>query len=310
LSHGRGIALVDPLAGLPLGPLFDLLQHRELILHGADYDLRLLGRTFRFVPACIFDTMLAARLLGDSQFGLGHLVAKHLNVTLEKGPQTADWARRPLTERMETYARNDVRYLQPLADILRAQLKQTGRLEWLRESCARLVGECAQTTPRDPDLVWRLPGSDRLGRPALAVLRELWRWREKEAIRRNRPPFFVLSHDALVALADTAARAQPVEPLFPRRFPPHARLQVLGVIAHGLALQASRQPLPRRPVRHRVTEAEKRRAAALKQRRDHRARELGIDPTLIASRATLLTLARDGTEPDRVLLGWQRALLT
>ena len=86
-------------------------------MHGADYDLRLLRKHHEFVPSAIFDTMLAARLLGLRQFSLSHLVQNYLGVKLEKGPQKANWAMRPLTERMERYARNDTRYLKPLSDL-------------------------------------------------------------------------------------------------------------------------------------------------------------------------------------------------
>src|SRR2546426_9262389 len=110
--------LIDPLAALDLSRLFVALRGHELILHGADYDLRLLRRTCGFVPRNIFDTMLAARLLGFAEFSLTRLVNRLLGIHLEKGPQTADWARRPLTERMIAYALNDVRYLKPTADSL------------------------------------------------------------------------------------------------------------------------------------------------------------------------------------------------
>jgi ribonuclease D len=106
ISTLSGDRLVDPLARLDLNPLLDALTGHELIMHGADYDLRLLRKHHEFVPSAIFDTMLAARLLGLRQFGLSHLVEKFLGVKLEKGPQKADWAVRPLTERMERYARN------------------------------------------------------------------------------------------------------------------------------------------------------------------------------------------------------------
>src|SRR5258708_13294972 len=97
-------------------------------MHGADYDLRLLLKHHEFVPSAIFDTMLAARLLGLRQFGLSHLVELLLGVKLEKGAQKANWALRPLTERMERYARNDTHYLKPLSDRLKTDLNANGRL--------------------------------------------------------------------------------------------------------------------------------------------------------------------------------------
>src|SRR5579862_604340 len=104
ISLRESDVLIDPLAGMDLQPLLALLQGKELILHGADYDLRLLFRTFQFVPNLVFDTMWAARLLGYPEFGLRDLVRHHLGVALEKGPQKMNWARRPLPERMANYA--------------------------------------------------------------------------------------------------------------------------------------------------------------------------------------------------------------
>src|ERR1019366_7746605 len=98
------------------------LTAHELIFHAGDYDLRLLLKHPEFTPSGIFDTMLAARLLGEKQFGLGALVEKFLGVKLDKGPQKADWAQRPLTPRMEVYARNDTHYLKTLEEKLRVEL--------------------------------------------------------------------------------------------------------------------------------------------------------------------------------------------
>lgn len=301
--------LIDPLRLRDLASVWAALRGRELILHGADYDLRLLHRSFGFVPDQVFDTMLAARLLGYTQFGLTHLVARHLGITLEKGPQTMNWARRPLTDRMLAYARNDTRYLKPLADVLKAGLKEKGRLDWQREMCQRLTAECAQLREQDPDTVWRVKGSDRLDRNALAVLRELWHWREREAVKANKPPYFVLSHEALVALAVAASKSQPLEPLMPRFLPSQRRSHLLAAVATGLAVPAEKKPhLPRR-THYRASEAEQDRFDELKQRRDRRAAELEIDSTLIASRAMLLALARDKNASELELMSWQRDLL-
>src|SRR5580658_800414 len=144
ISTVAGDRLVDPLSGINIDPLLEALDAHVLIMHGADYDLRLLRKHHEFTPSAIFDTMLAARLLGERQFGLSHLAEKYLGVMLDKGSQKADWARRPLTEKMETYARNDTHHLKPLADRLKAELTAKNRLAWHQESCSRLIAECAQ----------------------------------------------------------------------------------------------------------------------------------------------------------------------
>ncbi|MXY15427.1 MAG: ribonuclease D, partial [Acidobacteria bacterium] len=110
--------LVDPLAGLDLSPLLDSLSHTEMVMHGADFDLRMLYRLGLGAPSRVFDTMIAARLTGAARFGYSALVAEHFGVTLPKGLQTANWARRPLPANLARYARNDTHYLLRLAESL------------------------------------------------------------------------------------------------------------------------------------------------------------------------------------------------
>lgn len=301
--------LVDPLATINLRPLFDALLKRELIFHAADYDLRLLRKHHNFVPTLIFDTMLAARLLGERQFGLGSLVEKFLGVTLDKGPQKADWAQRPLTERMENYARNDTHYLRPLEDRLRAELIAKNRLAWHQESCARLVAECEQAPVVDEDDVWRIKGSSKLPRHALAVLRDLWHWREREAVAANRPPFFILAHETLVLISVAISIHQPFEQLIPPRMNPRRRESLMHAISHARTIPAAKFPEIIRHRSQRPSEAEFRRFRELEKIRDRRAHELGIDPTLIAPKSILGNLANDFDRHSVELMKWQRELL-
>jgi ribonuclease D len=309
ISTVSGDRLIDPLARVNLDPLLDALSGHELIMHGADYDLRLLRTHHEFVPGAIFDTMLAARLLGVRQFGLSHLVEHYLEVKLEKGAQKANWAIRPLTPRMEVYARNDTHYLKPLSDRLKSELDARGRLAWQQESCARLIADSTRQRPADTDAVWRVKGSHLLERPALAILRELWRWRESEAVAANKPPFFVMSHQALVDVAAAAAASQPVERFLPRHFSDRRRGGLAKAVAHGLGLSSDRHPKILRNISRRPSEGEKRRFVELQQHRDAHAAELGIDPTLIASRGMLSDLAHDWDKHQGELMNWQRPLL-
>jgi len=310
ISTHSGDRLVDPLAGIDLGALLDALSEHALIMHGADYDLRLLRKHHEFVPNDVFDTMLAARLLGVRQFGLSHLAQTYLGVKLEKGPQKANWALRPLTERMERYARNDTRYLKGLADKLTQELEAKRRLAWHKEACTRLIADCARNHPADLDVVWRVRGSHLLGRPALAILRELWHWREKEALAANKPPFFIMSHGSLVEIAAAAATKRAVDGLLPKHLSERRRGGVLKGIARGLGVSPEEHPRILKPMGRRPSEAERRRFIELQRRRDTRAVELGIDATLIASRGVLSDLAHDWDKHAAELMSWQRELLT
>ncbi|HVV74194.1 MAG TPA: HRDC domain-containing protein [Verrucomicrobiae bacterium] len=309
ISTHAGDRLVDPLAGFDLAPLLEALTAHELIMHGADYDLRLLRKHHEFVPKAIFDTMLAARLLGMRQFGLSHLTETCLGVKLEKGPQKANWAMRPLTERMERYARNDTHYLKPLADKLRQDLTLKGRLGWHQEACAHLVADCMEEKIVDSDAVWRVKGSHLLGRPGLAVLRELWHWRETEAKAANKPPFFVVSHETLVEIAAAAATHRPVDQLLPKRFSERRRAGVLQAVNRGLDAAPDQHPKILRSTGRRPSDAERRRYLELQKKRDQRAAELDLDPTLIASRGALSDLAHDWDKHSADLMKWQFELL-
>lgn len=301
-------ALIDPLARLDVTPVLKVFHDHELIMHGSDYDLRLLKKTFDFTPTRIFDTMLAARLLGCKQLGLQSLVHHYLGVTLEKGPQKADWARRPLTQRMADYARNDTRFLKPLADMLTAELKEKGRLDWHKETCARFIEDCAVMPTSNPDLDWRVKGTHLLGPRELAVVREIWLWRETEAVEANRPPFFVMMPETMVELAQTAVEGKPIHDVIPRRFSPRRREGVEQAVQRGLEVKDKPQPL--RHQSQRLTDAQARRYKEFERRRNRIASDLNLDPSLLASRAMLLELARRGDDAARdSLMKWQREIL-
>ena len=174
--------LVDPLAGLELRPLLDALAEKPLIFHGADYDVRMLKQSFAMRPrAEIFDTMLAAQLLGQKQIGLAALVEHYFGVTLSKAGQKSDWSRRPLPENLLEYAALDVRHLHEIVRLQSAELEALGRTGWHTESCLQMARCAVRATRRDPDLAWRIKGSHKLEGRRLALLNKVWRWRDREA---------------------------------------------------------------------------------------------------------------------------------
>ncbi len=309
ISTTAGDRLVDPLAGIDLTPFLAALAGRELIFHAADYDLRLLRKHHEFTPAVIFDTMLASRLLGEKQFGLGSLAEKFLGVKMDKGSQKADWARRPLTEKMEAYARNDTHHLKPLEKMLKAGLQAKGRLAWHQESCARLIAECSRPVVVDGDAVWRIKGSAFLERGALAVLRELWHWREREALAACRPPFFVLAHEKLVEISVAVSEQKPFADLIPPKMHPCRKENLLAAIRVAQALPPDQFPQVIKHRSQRPSEAEFRRFRELEKIRDRHAHELQLDPTLIAPKSVLGDLARDWDKHAPELMNWQRELL-
>ena len=146
----------------------------------------------------IFDTMLAARLIGRREFSYAALVKAEFAVELTKGSQKANWARRPLTPAMASYAQNDTRYLLTIADRLEGTLHQLGRWSWFEQSCARALAQAAVERERDVEDAWRINGSGILRGRAAATLRELWHWREGEARIVDRPTFHILRNEDLL----------------------------------------------------------------------------------------------------------------
>ena len=299
--------LVDPLAELDLSPLLDALSRTEIVLHGADFDLRMLYRLGLDAPGKIFDTMIAARLTGVTQFGYSALVAEHFGATLPKGSQKANWARRPLPPKIAQYARNDTHFLLPLAELLERRLEVLGRLTWLEQSCRRAVAAARVVRQRDPLTEWRVRGSNTLGPRASAVLRALWHWREDEARTVDRPPFHILSNEHLVDAARCFDRAETVSP---RGIRGVRRARFERAADDALKLDRSEWPGRVPPkTRKRLTKHQDKCVAALKQRRDRAAAELAIDVDLIAPRAALERIAAEGDDGVDVLLPWQQQLL-
>jgi len=307
ISHSGGDVLVDPLSRAALAPLLEHLAARSLILHGADFDLRLLRRTRGFIASEVYDTAIAAQLLGRPRHGLRDLVRELLGVELQKGSQRADWARRPLSPQMLAYAVNDTRHLSPLRDALDAELQARGRVEWHRETCARLVATCVPSAP-DPERAWRIKGSAVLDPRGLAALRELWKWREAQALRRDRPPYFVLSHEIVLEIAGKAARGDlELPPVVKAR----DRGEIAEALAHALAVPAEDLPARESPGRApRVANEVLRRMDAIRERRDQRAADLEIDPSLIATKSDIAAMAEDQDRGLAALMTWQRALMT
>ena len=298
--------IVDPLAELDLAPLCAVLAQKEIVLHGADYDLRLLRRSLNFAACKIFDTVIAARLLGIGEFSLAALVERFFGVKLAKGSQKANWARRPLPERMVEYAMNDTHYLLPLADRLESQLREQDRLAWLGQSCERAIEQAAAERVRDVDEAWRIRGSGALRGSAAAVLRALWQWREKEAEAVDRPPFHILQNDELLRAAESFASGSVPDY---RYFLPRRRRAFRDAAQSALQLPEDEWPVSRRRFGTRPSAEVVRRSEELRHRRDRAARELELEPTFVAPRATLEAIAADQTRASALLVPWQQQLL-
>ena len=306
LGFGGHDYLIDPLSGVDLTPLMKELAPKEIVLQGADFDLRLLRRSLNFVPARIFDTVVAARVLGIREFSLAALVNRFFGVVLPKGSQKANWAQRPLPRHMADYAMNDTRYLLPLAEKLESDLRERDRLEWFRQSCQRALEQSSIQRVRDEEEAWRIAGSGKLDPRTCAILRELWQWREKEAQAADRPAFHVLQNNLLIEAARSFAGGQ--VPDF-RHFSTRRRHAFLEAANRGLDLPESAWPVRVRRKGPRPTPQTEKVAEELRRRRDAVADAHGLEPSFIAPRGALDAVAADESRVTTLLAPWQRNLL-
>jgi ribonuclease D len=295
VTHDSRHFLVDPLGDFPLDELWPPTSRHTWILHGADFDLRMLRRAGAPEPQAVFDTMLAAQLLGLKAFGYGALVEKFCGVTLNKTSQKADWSRRPLSAAMIEYAVQDTEYLEPIAEMLGAQLDEKKRREWHEQSCARVVEASRLLREEDPETEWRLSGSALLSPQALAIVKELYYWREKEAEMVDLPVFKVLHTELLLDLAAWSAENPRVSPMgaprWPQRMSPARAERLIGAIDRGReAPPIPRPPRGERPPRDKEAEV---RMEKLRVHRDAIAADLAMDPTVIAAKSILQDIARN-----------------
>lgn len=313
IRAGANEYLVDPLAGFDLKPLWAALKDKTLIMHGSDFDLRLLSKFASFRPARVFDTMLAAQLIGLKRIGLSSLLEELLGVHHPKDSQKSDWSKRPLPEKMLSYAVGDVAYLPALKEILENKLIDLGRLEWHLQKCDWQIEAGQSGFPKQDESAWRVGPHNKLSPRALATLYELWHWRDGEAQRLDRPPFKVISNDYMIRLSRAVADGT-VRKVYDALPPGLKRGRSRG-LKEALKRGEKRDPetLPRRPRsgngRQPLSHEELVRQDAIKKCRDDAASSQHIDPTLIASRFQLAQIARDPNEAPNVLLPWQVGVL-
>ena len=247
------VALIDPIAGAPLEPLVAIVEDDavETVMHAPSADLTLLALHFGVVPRSIVDVQLVAGFVGiGAGQSLGTLLERGLGLHLAKAESYSDWSRRPLTAAQLDYAADDVRHLLALRDRLEGHATDLGRWEWVREEHRLRYGPDARFTT-DPDEAWRkVKGHGRLSSRERAVLREVAAWREREALRRDRPPAWLLQ-DRLAL--DIAKRAPTNREALGRvrsldeKIRDREAHELLDAVARGIAAPEIELPRPFRP---------------------------------------------------------------
>jgi ribonuclease D len=292
-STSRADYLVDPLAIKNLSPLAPLFSHPDIekIFHAAEYDIICLKRDFNFQFENLFDTMVAARILGREAIGLGSLLEEEYGVSLDKRYQRANWGRRPMPPELLEYARYDTHYLLSLRDLLRAQLVEKGLWPLAVEDFARMCQVNGRSAdPEDEkEGCWRIKGAYDLTPQQAAVLRLLCQYRDQAARSLNRPLFKVIGDQTLVAIAAACPNSidelKNIPGMSPGQLERHAE-NLLSLVRRGLRAEPVRPPQ-----NHRPDERYLERLEALRQWRKTAAEAMQVKSDIILPRDLLYLLA-------------------
>jgi len=313
--------IIDPLAGVDIHPFLKTLAHKNLIIHDAGYDLRLLYADFGFKPkAGISDTMLAASLAGLKNVSLSALLNLLVSKNPAKGNQKADWSKRPLPEKLLRYAAEDTAHLFEIKNHLEAELKKLGRLDWHVEACQWTI-QAAYTEKEqpDPDRQWRIKGIGTCSSKEMTYIRQLWLWRDNIAQKTNIAPFVICRNEEMIKLALWAAhRKKPIDA--ETNFSLHCRDKykktVLDVLLAAQAMPEGQWPdKPQSDRSKRLSDKTLRVVNQLKAECEKIAKDLDLAPQLLASRTALTRIVvnkattLEQIQKKRILMNWQTNLL-
>jgi ribonuclease D len=311
IANTETIACVDPLAIEDLSELFEILYQANmtLVFHAARQDLELFYLLRNALPQQLFDSQLAATVLGyGDQIGYGKLVKECLNVDLDKSHSRTDWSKRPLDQAQIDYAADDVRYLRELYPILNSALETKGRQTWLDDDFAKLTD--TKTYAPAADTIWRkIKGAGRLKGVQLAILQQLAKWREQQALQKNRPRRWILKDEVMIDLARIAPadneKLHKIRGLEDKTINHHGQT-LIDVIAQAKAIPREqwpelKQPTPLSNEQEAVLDA----SMALLR---HYCAEQSIAPAAVATRKDIELLVRGETDIT-LMTGWRREIV-
>ena len=306
------VYLIDTVAVEDMKPIGKVLADDTVVkvIQGADYDIRCLDREWGFRVRNLYDTSIAARFMGMKEIGLSALADFLLGVRVPKDSrfQKSDWSNRPLSREAVNYAATDVWYLLSIQKALKSKLRILSRSHWVSEECARLEEIRYVTT--DPETAFlSMKGSHGLNGQEMAILKRLFMVRETEARRRNRPPYYVLSHEALVHLASNPTADLDQIPSLRRRLDSRFGRLLRAALHIGLTDPPISNPIPHHTKP--VVPGASRRRGVLKKWRVNLGSQLDIDESLVWPMASLERLARAPRTLDAELWSpevrqWQR----
>ncbi len=286
--------VVDPLAVQDMSPLAALFADPriEKVFHAAEYDLMCMKRDFDFTFNHLFDTMVAARILGYKAVGLANLLEQHFGIQVDKKYQRADWSQRPIPAEQLKYAQEDTHYLPVLRDILLKEIEQRNCLVEAHEVFALMTNVPPASQVFDPEGYWRISAARDFSRRQMAILRELYLLRDQIAERRNRPPFKIFGDDVLVNIVKREPHTLQELSAIPGMS--HGQMERYGERVLQAIQKGTKARLPPRPDRTpRVEPIIMARYDVLHEWRKARAIERGVESDVIIPKETLWALARN-----------------
>lgn len=286
--------IIDPLTIGDMSPMGSLLANPaiEKVFHAGEYDLMCMKRDYGFEVRNLFDTMIAARIVGRKAIGLNALIMEHIGIELDKSHQLDDWGKRPLSPESLRYAQMDTYYLPSLRDKLKAEIEALGYVDEANEAFADLAAVPAGESDHfDPEGYWRIGQPRNLGQREMAILRELYLLRERLAEERDEPPFKVFGNDTMIVLAKMQPRnnrdLSEIRAMSEGQKRRYGSL-LLQAIAQGVKGKTLHAP-PRQPTPDPIIVE---RYMALRDWRKERARKRGVESDVILPKDTLWDLAR------------------
>jgi ribonuclease D len=285
--------LVDPIAINDLSPLAPLFSSHQIekIFHAAEYDLIMLDHDFGFELNNLFDTMVAAKILGWKAVGLGSILGEQFDIQVQKKYQRANWGRRPLPEEMLTYAQLDTHYLIPLRIRLKAELESVGRWPLAKEDFKRGCQVNTNHQERDVADCWRINGARELEPHQLAVLQEICQYRDQIACSTDRPLFKVINNNTLYRIAETCPTTESelaVVKGFSQKQMRWLGRGLLAAVQRGLKTNQ----IPKFPHKRRPSDAYLHRIERLRQWRKDTGRAMGVDSDVVLPKDLLHEFAQ------------------
>ena len=306
VATDQGIYCVDPLADLDMPHFWGSVMDTGWVVHSARQDIEVIYQAAERMPAKLFDTQIAAGLLGYApQMGYASLVNEFFNVEIPKSHTRADWSRRPLSDAVLQYAAEDVEYLLPAQQILTEKLDQLGRLDWALEDSALLLSPALYDI--DPALaINRMKGARNLRGPRRAAAARLAAWRESEALRANRPRQWIAKDAALIEVArklpQAVAELEDIDDL-PAGLVRRSGKQLLEVVAAAGGDESDYRP-PSTPDEEQKTLLKK-----MQQDVAACADDLGLAAETVASKKELSAIISGGIRESRVFSGWRAGVI-